>query len=197
MTTDAGTPTPWPIEDVVARDLSGWARSLYNCTTGDNHLRTSEYYQLIRDLDAYEIVIAAAREQIAALTAAESERDALRAKADHWHECFTVLERAIVGDTGASAITEAKRLRARVAGLEAGLREALEAGTKLLGEKDALRARVKSLETGLHFYANTSAYLEQRGSKDDPDDCSVPIEEDGGRIARALLAPSSEVTNGN
>lgn len=77
MTTDAGTPTHWPIEDVVARDFSGWARSLYNCTTGDNYLRTSEYHQLIRDLDAYEIVLAAAREQIAALTA---ERDALRAR---------------------------------------------------------------------------------------------------------------------
>ena len=93
-----------------------------------------------------------------------------------------------------AAEAERDALRARVAGLEAGLREALEAGAKLLGEKDALRARVKSLEKGLHFYANTRAYLEQLGSKDDPDDCSVPIEEDGGRIARALLAPSSEET---
>lgn len=70
MTTDAGTPRTEPIEDVVARDLSGWAESIYNCTTGSNYLRTQEHYDLIRDLDRY------AR----SLTAAETDRDALRAR---------------------------------------------------------------------------------------------------------------------
>lgn len=42
-----------PIENVVKRCASGWEPSLYNCTTGSNYLRTSEYYDLIRDLDAF------------------------------------------------------------------------------------------------------------------------------------------------
>jgi hypothetical protein len=43
-----------------------------------------------------------------------AEVDKAQRSAAHWHECFQVLERAIVGETGASAIDEAKRLRAEV-----------------------------------------------------------------------------------
>jgi len=121
MTTDAGTSTPEPIEDVVARDLSGWAQFIYNCTTGDNYFRTQEHYDLIRDLDRYA----------SSLTAAEAERDALRA---------------------------------RVAGLEAGLRRVTLALPVL---RDVLRA------------------ARLAGSD---------VAEDMLAEARALLAPSSEET---
>lgn len=70
MTETSKTPTPQPIEDVVARDLSGWAQFIYNCTTGDNYFCTQEYYDLIRDLDRYA----------SALTAAEAARDEAIAK---------------------------------------------------------------------------------------------------------------------
>lgn len=53
------------------------------------------------------------------------ERDAtiarLRAEVEHWKECFTALQRAVVGDTGLSAITEAPKMRARIKELEAAL----------------------------------------------------------------------------
>ena len=40
-----------PIEDVVARDLSGWAQFIFNVIEGNNEFRRSEYFQLIRLLD--------------------------------------------------------------------------------------------------------------------------------------------------
>ena len=55
---------------------------------------------------------------------------------------FTALQRAIVGDTGASAILEAGRLRAEVAGLRAEL-------LKSLADNAPLRERVKVLEDAL------------------------------------------------
>lgn len=63
-----------PIETLVKRDLSGWAESLWNCTTGDNYLRGGEYVDLIRTLDSYA-------RKLAAVTA---ERDALLADAERW-----------------------------------------------------------------------------------------------------------------
>ena len=72
----------------------------------------------------------------AAVSAAkDAEIAALRAD-------FTALQRAIVGDTGASAILEAGRLRAEVAGLRAEL-------LKSLADNAALRERVKVLEDAL------------------------------------------------
>jgi hypothetical protein len=55
-----------PIEDVVKRGAGGWGESLYNCTTGANYLRMSEYYRLIRDLDAWERENAELKAQLAA-----------------------------------------------------------------------------------------------------------------------------------
>lgn len=41
------------IEEILKDDKSGWAHGLYNCTTGDNYLRSSEYIHLIKELDCY------------------------------------------------------------------------------------------------------------------------------------------------
>ena len=74
------------------------------------------------DLQEYAAAVSAAK---------DAEIAALRAD-------FTALQRAIVGDTGASAILEAGRLRAEVAGLRAEL-------LKSLADNAALRERVKVL----------------------------------------------------
>lgn len=68
-----------PIEDLVKRDLSGWAEFIWNCADGGNYFRFGEYCELIRTLDGYAADLSAAQARIAELTA---ERDALRADAE-------------------------------------------------------------------------------------------------------------------
>jgi hypothetical protein len=89
-----------------------------------------------RQNDVIAAAKAYAERHAAAVTAAkDAEIAALRAD-------FTALQRAIVGDTGASAILEAGRLRAEIAGLRAEL-------LKSLADNAALRERVRVLEDAL------------------------------------------------
>lgn len=50
---ESKTPSDEPsLDDIVARNGAfGWAQSLYNCIEGSNYLRSSEYAELIQDLD--------------------------------------------------------------------------------------------------------------------------------------------------
>jgi hypothetical protein len=52
---ESKTPTT---EEIVARSgAMGWAINLYNCTTGDNYLRGSEYVELIHTLDEAQLAL--------------------------------------------------------------------------------------------------------------------------------------------
>jgi hypothetical protein len=91
-----------------------------------------------------------------------AELDKAQRSADHWHECFTVLEKAIVGDTAASAIDEAKRLRAEVDRQREVIRR-VNARCDHLGmslrdikaERDALRAELAELIEGAESMLGT------------------------------------------
>jgi hypothetical protein len=101
-----------------------------------------------RQNDVIAAAKAYAERHAAAVTAAkDAEIAALRAD-------FTALQRAIVGDTGASAILEAGRLRAEVAGLRAEL-------LKSLADNAALRERVKVLEDALLRVARMAEALKK------------------------------------
>jgi len=74
--------------EILKDDRSGWAHSLYNCTTGANYLRTQEYYDLIQQLDRDARLIdtlrshlAAARQPVPGMAELIAELDALEAKA--------------------------------------------------------------------------------------------------------------------
>jgi hypothetical protein len=114
------TPGPWKaLQDAVWR---GSRRVCPHVTAGES-LPLSEDHKRAYANAAY---IAAACNAAPELLA---EVDKAQRSADHWHDCFTVLEKAIVGDTAASAIHEAKRLRAEV--------------DRLTAERDALRAAIQ------------------------------------------------------
>lgn len=124
-----------PIEDVVARDLSGWAKCIYNCTTGDNYLRTQEHYDIIRDLDRYA----------SALTAAEAERDAAELRARN-----SEIRRAQMADVIAQG--QSDDMRAALVALD--LQQQAER------ERDAARAECERLRED----ANTAiGYLKDIG----------------------------------
>jgi hypothetical protein len=153
----AGVPSlPWTATPTMSQQ---WA---INSPNGDGTIGMAAWEELatVYGCDDFpgegERVCAAHATYIAAACNAApellAELDKAQRSADHWHECFTVLEKAIVGDTAASAIDESKRLRAEVDRQREVIRS-LNARCDHLGmslrdikaERDALRAALEKI----------------------------------------------------
>lgn len=89
-----------PIETLVERDLSGWAKFIWNCADGSNYFRYSEYCDLIRTLDRYASDLAVA---LAERDAAKAELKSLLEEPffrEHQH----ALHRAMVAEAERDAL---------------------------------------------------------------------------------------------
>lgn len=100
-----------PIETLVERDLSGWAKFIWNCADGSNYFRYSEYCDLIWTLDRYASDLAVA---LAERDAAKAELKSLLEEPffrGHQHALHRAMVAEAERDALAARVAEAEKER--------------------------------------------------------------------------------------
>ena len=159
--------------DTSTKAITDRCDHIEHCTISGHHMDADRMRALVTERDqalARERALLDSnkhqRDHLKELNAVRAERDQLRRERDEWRENFRALEKAIVGDTGLSAMTVAVQARKYRPMYEAARNEALEEAAMMAEEcrpNRPLHARAKATQIAEEIRALISEPAPSKG----------------------------------